>query len=139
MDLLTSAQKQLISEAFDHLHDTFGRTVNLYVKEKEVYIDTGNPFYGNTKKPQEGFELTTIKARIKYLKDESAQKSIGENNLDINMPDGNVRLKVDEEGFLLLKSASKIEVDGILCQIGSSPTRVGPFDIKYYTVYLKYI
>jgi hypothetical protein len=53
------------------------------------------------------------------------------------MSEGSVRVKIDAAGYALFTKASKIEIDGEVFRIVSDPSKLGPFGVKYYTLYLR--
>lgn len=143
MDLISAEDKSLIHQMFDDIHDTFSRDIDLYVEEKSINIDTDknhNPLYGlpRTDKKYKQVKKYTKKARIKYVSEQDRIWGAGtDSQLNLNFPRGLIRLKVDEDTYKLIVKSSKITLDDRLCELVSSPSRPGPFNPNYWTIYLK--
>lgn len=141
--LLDSIQKSSIHDVFDNVHDTFKRDIYIYVTEEETFIDTDgnhNPLYGDSEQRRRTKEAEqyTKGARIKYMGEQDRIYGVGVGSqIGISFPNGGIRLKVDEETYNLIKKAKKIRVDDRLCELVSSPSRPGPFNPNYWTIYLK--
>lgn len=142
-DLLSSEQKESIQARFRDIHDTFSREIQIYVLEDETLIDTDgshNPIYNS---PEDGTRteqvLTqyTTNARIKYMDNQSSQIRNTNININVQYPEGTIRLKIDSTGYDLIKKATKLRVDDNLCELASDPSRPGPFSPDFYTIYLK--
>lgn len=143
MDLLSEYDKEKIHQVFDNIHDTFSREIEIYTNEQESIINidnTANPLFPNknNKNIHKNFKSYKKKARIKYIGDQEKVVGIGSNNqLNLAFSRGEIRLKVDEETFNLIKNSTKIKVDDALCELISSPARPGPFSPNYWTIQLK--
>ena len=57
--------------------------------------------------------------------------------LNVPLPDGSVRLKIDQEGHSILKKSSRVEIDGQLYELISDSSKTGPFEVHYYIMYFK--
>lgn len=150
MDLISSIDKTSIHEAFDDLHDTFGRNITIYVKKNETIIDTDgshNPMYGETGGGNSGqgngpeYQTFVKKARIKYmgLQDRAYNPESANSPINVSFPIGTIRLKVDEETYRIIVKSKKIQVDDRLCELIGDPARPGPFNPNYWTVELKQV
>lgn len=147
MNLLSTSEKITIMSAFEDLHDTFGRSINIYKLESGTTAVVTNPsnnaLYGgnaNAKRSDPVLKSFSKIARIRYSPDQSMTNgSTTDAQTNISWPLGSVRLKVDAETLALIQDSQKIEVDGHLCEIVSDQSEIGPFDPQYKTVYLKRI
>lgn len=148
-DLLSALDKSNIHQAFDNLHDTFGRDITIYVKKNVTIIDTDgnhNPMYGNERQNQGNsngpeYETFVKKARIKYmgLQDRTYNADGTNSSINVSFPIGTIRLKVDQETYLLITKAKKIQVDDRLCELVGDPARPGPFSPNYWMIELKQV
>ena len=141
-DLLSSGEKSAFDGEFDDLHDTFGRDIVIYKKSKKVFVATNstyNALYSrikNEKGSEKKVEAITLKARIAYSG--NSGKETEENEiLGFDIPADHVRIKINLEGYNLIKEASEIEVDGDLYDVVSDASKSGMFSVKYYNVLLK--
>lgn len=147
MDLLTSTEKSNIMSAFEDLHDTFGRSINIFKLQSGATViitdPSNNALYSqnlNGDHADPVLQSFSKVARIRYSPDQSATNGSTTNaQVNISWPVGSVRLKVDAETLELIEDSQKIEVDGHLCEIASEQAEIGPFDPQYKTVYLKRI
>jgi hypothetical protein len=140
-DLLSSLDKSNIHKMFDDIHDTFAREIKIYKLEDEAIIDTDdshNPLYGNNNNyVKKEYKIYVKKARIKYQENQERGILGTDSQLNITYPRGTIRLKVDEETYKIITESKKIQIDDRLCELISSPSRPGPFNPNYWTIYLK--
>tara|TARA_R100000808_G_C2151783_1_gene160943 strand:+ start:1019 stop:1465 length:447 start_codon:yes stop_codon:yes gene_type:complete len=142
--LISSADKTAIGNVFNDMHDTFARPVTVFQKENQIFVATNgtyNALYArianeNTTKTK--VTQTTVQARIRYQQ-EQKEIDIPGTRAQVNVPlgEGVVRVKIDETGYNLFKKASNIEVDGEAFRIVSDASKIGPFVVKFYTLYLR--
>ena len=142
--LLTQADKNAISDAFDDMHDTFARTITIYQRKNEVFIATNstyNALYKRIKAAQNSkskVTSTTLKARILYAQKQIEQElSSISSQLDIPVSKGLVRIKIPKAGYSILEKSTNIQLDGFPFKIISTPAPIGPFEPKYYTLYME--
>jgi hypothetical protein len=57
--------------------------------------------------------------------------------VNLSLPDGSVRLKIDNDGYLHIKSSSKLEIDNQLYELMSDSGKTGPFAPHYHVLYLR--
>ena len=146
-DLFTSSEKSDLESIFDDLHDTFGRNLIAYKESKKTILSTNadyNFLYNNvrggaTQTIKNVIQYTTIKARILYEDKQRETLYDREANAQIKVdrPVGNVRIKVDYDGYLYLKDSKRIELDGKTFVFDSDVRPFGLFSPKYYTFYLR--
>lgn len=142
--LIPDSEKQNIANVFDDMHDTFGRDIVVYQRDNEIFVATSstyNALYSRVKNaPTSRTKVTstTVKARILYRKEQKEMDLPGtKSQINVQMDEGTVRVKIDEAGYKLFTQAAKIEIDGEVFRIVSDPAKVGPFVVKFYTLFLR--
>ena len=146
-DLFTSSEKSDLESIFDDLHDTFGRNVIAYKEATKTIISTNTDFnylYKNvqgdaTRTIRKVAQYKTIKARILYedKQRETLYDAETSSQIKVDRPVGNVRMKVNKEGYLYLKDSKRIELDGKNFVFDSEVRPFGLFSPNYYTFYLR--
>ncbi len=147
--LLTNSEKQDLQNAFNNIHDTFARPIFYFQEAKTVVLNTVpsyNPIYG-----QAGPQATTkqtiknviqsgqFSARITYDTDRAeAYLSSPEidSQLKLRLPDGYVRIKVDESGHNIIQKTKRVVFDGRRFSVESDVRPHGLFLPTYYTFFL---
>lgn len=142
--LIPDSDKNAIGNVFDDIHDTFSRDIVVFQRENEIFVATNgtyNALYSRIKDEQSTRAKVTrsiIKARILYQQEQKEMDLPGtRSQVNVQMGEGSVRVKIDEAGYVLFTKASKIEIDGEIFRIVSDPSKVGPFKVKFYTIYLR--
>lgn len=143
-DLFSSSEKSAFDKVFDDLHDTFGRDITIFKKSQKVFVATDstyNALYSKTKN-QKGIdkvvEAIKVKARIAYAGSFENARSNDENEiLGLDIPNDHIRIKLNLEGYNLIKQAKDIEIDGELFDIVSDASKSGMFSVRYYNILLK--
>ena len=143
-DLLTTADKNAIGDAFDDMHDTFARTITIYQRKNSVFIATNSTYNALYKRikaaPNTKSKVTTtsVQARILYAQKQIEQElSSMSSQIDVPVSKGLVRIKIPKAGYDVIEKATTIQMDGFPFQIISTPAPIGPFNPKYYTLYLE--
>ena len=133
-----------MGNVFNDIHDTFARDIKVFQRENEIFVATNatyNALYARIKNaPTTRTKVTetTIKARILYTQDQKEMDLPGTRaQLNVQLGEGVVRVKIDEAGYNLFVKASKIEIDGAIFRIVSDPSKAGPFKVKFYILYLR--
>ncbi len=142
--LISDSDKTDIGNVFNDIHDTFARPVTVFQKKNEIFVATNstyNALYGrltNQQTKRQTVTQTVVQARIKYNQDQKEIDLPG-SRAQGNVPlvEGLVRVKIDKAGYDLLKKASNIEVDGQALRIVTDAGRIGPFEVHFYTIYLR--
>lgn len=144
MDLLSAAQKAAITAAFDDLHDTFKKTVYLFTKvvpQHTTISDNHNYLFNQTKPvvPSEpSYTKTSITARVKHMDRSEIAKIPGtQAQTNIQLPEGLIRLKVQDDDYAAIRKAAKIDFEGLTYTLFSDAGKIGPFKTNYYTLYFK--
>tara|TARA_R110001592_G_scaffold160695_3_gene392959 strand:+ start:16525 stop:16971 length:447 start_codon:yes stop_codon:yes gene_type:complete len=142
--LIPDSDKDAIGNVFDDIHDTFSRDIVVFQRENEIFVATNgtyNALYSRIKDEQSTRAKVTrsvIQARILYQQEQKEMDLPGtRSQVNVQMGEGSVRVKIDEAGYILFTKASKIEIDGEIFRIVSDPSKVGPFKVKFYTIYLR--
>ena len=93
----------------------------------------------NLKNPFRKIVEATFKARILYIGRQNEGIFDGEVDAQIKVEKhvGEVRIKVDKEGYGYLKETKRSEFDGRKFSVISDEMPHGLFSPKYYTFYLK--
>lgn len=143
-DFFSGAQKQQLENVFVNMHDTFARDITIYKKKKDIFVATNqtyNALYARIKdetSAKKTVTSTTIKARVQYLSKQFLSEEAGfraQTNLPIS--EGQLRIKLNEEGYTSFKFANRIEIDGVVWKMNTDASRVGLFSAEYYVIYLE--
>lgn len=144
--LISNSDKEAFESVFDDIHDTFARDIK-FIKEAQRVILSTDPNYnylyknvrGGVTSVERKIVEATFKARILYVGRQNEGMFDGEVNAQIKVEKhvGEVRIKVDKEGYGYLKEAKRCEFDGRKFSIISDEMPHGLFSPKYYTFYLK--
>ena len=142
--LLSDPEKTNIANVFDDMHDTFARDVVVFQRKNEIFVATNstyNALYTRIKDQtttREKVTSTTVKARIQYQQQQQEIDMPGTRaQVNVPMGEGSVRVKIEKAGYDLFKKATNIEIDGEAFRIVTDASRVGPFIIKFYTLFLR--
>jgi len=146
--LISDSDKERFQSVFNDLHDTFARDIKFIKDAKRVVLSTDpnyNYLYNNTKGQVTSisYKVTeaTFKARILYMGRQNEDIFDGEADAQIKVDRhiGEVRIKVDAEGYSYLKDTKRCELDGRKFSIVSDEMPHGLFTPHFYTFYLKAI
>jgi|TARA_A200000159_G_scaffold146005_1_gene152019 hypothetical protein len=144
-NLVPENMRQEVRAALENVHETFSREITIFKRKTESFVattdSTYNALYSRLKNQQGGLSKvsqTKIKARIDYI-DRQERAPIAGLNAQVNvpLPDGSVRLKIDEAGYKILKQSSSVEIDGRLYELMSDSAKTGPFSVQYFIMYFK--
>ena len=121
-NLVPESMREKIREALSSVHETFAREIVIFQRKNETYISssesTYNALYARLKNEQKTLTKVTqtkVKARIDYIDRQQKEQIAGTNaQLNILLPEGSIRLKVDSNGYSLLKRSTRVEIDGQL-------------------------
>ena len=142
--LLTDAEKSAVNSALSDVHDTFARTIYVYVEEaSSVPAELNfNPLYGRNKDVAKISSETTLtrhsfSARIFYKNEQKEDIIDGNAQMNLVGSEGQVRIKVKSDAYEKIKICSKIEVDDELFVVDGDAKVIGPFDTQFYSIFLK--
>lgn len=141
---LSDSEKNALGNVFDDIHDTFARDITVFKRDNEIFVATNgtyNALYARIKEApttRAKVTKTTVKARILYAQQQSEMDLPGTRaQVNVQMSEGAVRVKIDQAGYQLFTQASKIEIDGEVFRIVSDSAKAGPFSVKFYVLYLR--
>ena len=144
--LISDTNKDLLNAVLNDMHDTFKRTITVFQEAKRVVITTSPEYNSLYKRNREEDSVSTeslgrdIEARIFYYTKGQDLQSIGVTNddqLQLKLSDGDVRIKILATDFPLFKGVERIELDGAPYSINSSARPHGIIDSIFYTLILK--
>jgi len=144
-NLVPESMRNSVREALEDIHETFAREITIFKRKTESFVasseSTYNALYSRLKGQQKTLGKVTqtkVKARIDYVdRQEKSNVSAVNAQLNVPLPDGSVRLKIDQEGHSILKKSSRVEIDGQLYELISDSSKTGPFEVHYYIMYFK--
>jgi hypothetical protein len=144
--LISDSDKEAFQSVFDDIHDTFARDIKFIQDAKRVILSTDpnyNYLYNNVKGQVASVKYNivekTFKARILYIGRQNEDSFDGEAGAQIKVDKhvGEVRIKVDAEGYSYLKDTKRCEFDGRKFSIITDEMPHGLFTPHFYTFYLK--
>lgn len=144
-NLVPENMRQEVRAALENVHETFSREIIIFKRKTESFVSTNNStynaLYSRLKNQQGGLSKVsqiTVKARIDYIDRQERQAISGLNaQVNVPMPDGAVRLKIDKDGYKALKQSTSVEIDERLYELISDSAKTGPFSVQYYIMYFK--
>jgi len=142
---LSSSEKDAYEQVMQNMHETFARTIFAYKESKKVIVSTDvnfNYLYNNVKgvKTQVNkAQFKSILARVLYMDKQNevtfdAQVS---SQIKVSHDIGEVRIKLDSEGYEYFKDAKRVEIDGRLMFKVTDVKKHGLFRPKFFTYYLR--
>lgn len=145
MSYLSSSHKQLFEDAMQKVHETFARSIFVYKESLKVIVSTDpnfNYLYNNVKGVSTTVrksQFNLISARIHYMNKQDEISLDGDANSQLNLTQnvGEVRIKVDTEGYKYFKDAERVEIDGRMFFKVSDVRKHGLFSPKYFTFFLQ--
>lgn len=141
---LTAEQKAAFSNVLNNMHDTFAKTIYVYVEETQVAPVNANynPLYGRLK-DQSNSQLSKILTKYEYQArvyyPSSQTESIVDFGAQTNLTasQGRVRIKVKAEVVEKIKICSKIEINDTLYVLDSDLKIEDQISQNFYTLFLK--
>lgn len=138
--LLSASQKQQIQSVLSSIHDTFEKEIYIYTKKEIESFDASfNSLYGRSSSVQpivEEFIKEVASARVHYINDQKEIAKAGIPELNLNISNGIIRLKVNKDTLEKILSSQKVEVDGVCYNLASDPKNIGPFQSDFYMIFL---
>ena len=144
--LINDSEKGRFQSVFQDIHDTFARDIKFIQDAKRVILSTDpnynylyNNVRGNVASVKYKIVEKTFKARILYIGRQNEDIFDGEAGAQIKVDKhvGEVRIKVDSEGYSYLKGTKRCEFDGRKFSVISDEMPHGLFTPHFYTFYLK--
>jgi hypothetical protein len=142
---LTAAQKATYEAVMQNMHDTFARTIYAYKESQKVIVSTDpnfNYLYNNVKGVNEivrKTQFSALSARVLYMDKQNEVMFDSEVNSQIKVQHdiGEVRIKLDADGYAYFKDAKRVEIDGRLFFKVTNVRKHGLFRPKFFTYYLR--
>lgn len=146
---LTPAQKAELEAPIANLHATFARPLYLYKQAKEVVVfeNPDHNFIFETAPTNSEVVITQVSGifsgRVAYAYQQrtaqfnSPNRQRAEDQININLEEGTVRLKLDPSGSAFIEDALRVKLDGDIFEIVTNKRPHGLFDPKWYTFTLK--
>ena len=139
-NLVTDSMRKTVRDALEDMHETFAREITIFKRKAESYVasseSTYNALYARLKNEQKTLGKVTqtkVKARIDYLDRNEISAVSGLNaQVNLSLPDGSVRLKIDKDGYDILKNSTRVQIDDQLYELVSDSSKTGPFSVHYY-------
>lgn len=143
--LITAAQKAEYEAALQQIHEEFSRTIFAYKDSKKIIVSTDPNFnflYNNVKgvnKTINKTQFSLISARIMYMDKQTEVNFDSEvsSQIKVSHDIGEVRIKLDAEGYQYFKDAKRVEIDGRLMFKVTDVKKHGLFTPKFFTYYLR--
>lgn len=127
--LLNDYQKEAIRSKLTILHNELSRNITVFQAEKTLFISTDDSYSGAYKQSFSEkkviFVENDIKARVYYNNTDFNSLNTLDSNIHTNLVDGKCVVRVDKEGYELLKNAEKVVIDGKEMSLTSSSKPVG--------------
>jgi hypothetical protein len=150
MDIaMSDSQKSMVLQTQQNLHNFFAKTL-IYRKTSESTLISSNEKHSfifdyspTNSEVTEVIDSGSFKARIYYGKQINLEpiSAAGFNNSDFDtnatIPNGWVRIIVDESGKNLIKDSKRIMFDDEIYSINSLQSRHGLLEKNMYSFYLK--
>ena len=141
--LLTAAQKASYEAVMQDMHDTFARTIYAYKEAQKVIVSTDPNFnflYNNVKGVSQivrKSQFQALNARILYV-DKNMEEMYNVNTqIKVLRDIGEVRIKLDADGYDYFQDAKRVEIDGRLFYKITDVKKHGLFRPKFFTFYLR--
>ena len=142
---LTPAQKAAYEAVMQDMHDTFSRTIYAYKESQKVIVSTDpnfNYLYNNVKGVSQivrKSQFKAISARVLYMdkQKEVMFDSEVDSQIKVQHDIGEVRIKLNAEGYSYFKDAKRVEIDGKLFFKITDVKKHGLFKPKFFTYYLR--
>ena len=142
---LTAAEKAEYEAVMQNMHDTFARTIYAYKESQKVIVSTDANFnflYNNVKGVSQivrKSQFKAISARVLYMdkQKEVMFDSEVDSQIKVQHDIGEVRIKLNPEGYAYFKDAKRVEIDGKLFFKITDVKKHGLFKPKFFTYYLR--
>lgn len=146
---ISSSQQGSLQAPFSNLHDTFGRDITIFKNGQQITIAT-NPEHNFIWEGSPTNDVVRIipvsgvfKARIRYSTNQvrnqlnTAVQGKGADQINVEIENGDVRLKLDATGAAFIKDATRVTLDGDVFNIESPKRPHGLFNPQFYDFTLK--
>jgi hypothetical protein len=137
--LISNAEKSLLANEFNDLHDTFARPVIAW-KTPERVIVSSDPNYNFLYNEQESIEVTYIPVSGQFdcrIEWQDPSKIMGWPEIREEVRGNICRIKAKKDFVDFIKDVEKIEIDGRPVQSLGTNRPHGLFNIDFYTLFFK--
>lgn len=145
MSILSAAEKADVEGMFGQLHDTFARPIVYYKTPQEVVVSTSSSHNSFFQDAASNAEVTLVQqsgsmtARILYGQKNALESLIMPGGVSNNMilGVGECRIKLPASGAAVFEDAKRVTVDGVVYEIDTDQRVIGPFNLDWFSLYLK--
>jgi hypothetical protein len=137
--LISDAEKLLLGNEFNDLHDTFSRLVTVYKTPERVVISTDSN-YNFLYNDQEAIEVTYVPISGQFdcrIEWQDPSKLMGWPEIREEIRGNLCRVKAKKDFVDFISDAEKIEIDGRPVQSMGASKPHGLFNIDFYTLFFK--
>lgn len=129
MSFLSDSQREEVRSQLIALHNELSRNISVFQAEKQTFISTDESYSGAYKKSfgdkEVEYSEQEIKARIYYKDTNLDTFEVLDANISTAAVDGQCLIRVEEQGYEIMKYAEKVIVDGKEMKVISSSKPVG--------------
>jgi hypothetical protein len=137
--LVSDAEKLLLGNEFNDLHDTFSRPVTVYKTPERVVISTDSN-YNFLYNDQEAIEVTYVPISGQFdcrIEWQDPSKLMGWPEIREEIRGNICRIKAKKDFVDFISDAEKIEIDERPVQSMGTSKPHGLFNIDFYTLFFK--
>lgn len=137
--LVSDAEKVLLGNEFNDLHDTFSRLVTVYKTPDRVVISSDNS-YNFLYNDQEAIEVTYVPISGQFdcrIEWQDPSKLMGWPEIREEIRGNLCRIKAKKDFVDFISDAEKIEIDERPVQSMGTSKPHGLFNIDFYTLFFK--
>jgi hypothetical protein len=137
--LVSDAEKVLLGNEFNDLHDTFSRLVTVYKTPNRVVISSDNS-YNFLYNDQEAIEVTYVPISGQFdcrIEWQDPSKLMGWPEIREEIRGNICRIKAKKDFVDFISDAEKIEIDERPVQSMGTSKPHGLFNIDFYTLFFK--
>jgi hypothetical protein len=137
--LVSDAEKLLLGNEFNDLHDTFSRLVTVYKTPDRVVISSDNS-YNFLYNDQEAIEVTYVPISGQFdcrIEWQDPSKLMGWPEIREEIRGNLCRIKAKKDFVDFISDAEKIEIDERPVQSMGTSKPHGLFNIDFYTLFFK--
>ena len=137
--LISDAEKLLLGNEFNDLHDTFSRPVTVYKTPERVVISTDSN-YNFLYNDQEAIEVTYVPISGQFdcrIEWQDPSKLMGWPEIREEIRGNICRIKAKKDFVDFISDAEKIEIDERPVQSMGTSKPHGLFNIDFYTLFFK--
>jgi hypothetical protein len=143
--LISTARQNAVTKVLKDLHDTFSKEVIAYKNAVAVCnapSSSYNSIYDNAG-PSTSVTYTEIKqtfmARIYFVKSDQEffynGRGLNGSNDKLILPQGFVKIIVEQDAYEFIKESRKVEFDGVLYSVRSAGNHANPEGLFNYNLY----